>query len=40
MGFEMMRKGRLNLTPDRIRNMPQLSAILNEAKRIAAQQEV
>ena len=40
MGFDLMRKGRLNLTPDRIQNMPQLSAILNEAKRIAAQQEV
>ena len=40
MGFSMIRKGRINLTPDRIQNMPQLTAILNEAKRIAAQEEV
>ena len=40
MGFELMRKGRLNLTPERIQNMPQLTAILTEAKRIAAEQEV
>jgi heterodisulfide reductase subunit C len=38
--LEMMRKGRLHLTPDRIRDMPQLTAILDEAKRIAAEQEV
>lgn len=40
LGLEMMQKGRLSRTPERIRNMPQLTAILNEAKRIAAQQEV
>jgi heterodisulfide reductase subunit C len=40
LGFEMMQKGRLNTTPERIRNMPQLTAILNEAKRIARQEEV
>jgi heterodisulfide reductase subunit C/quinone-modifying oxidoreductase subunit QmoC len=40
LGFEMMRKGRLSTTPERIKNMPQLTAILNEAKRIAAQKEV
>ncbi len=40
LGFEMMQKGRLKRTPERIRNMPQLTAILDEAKRIAAQQEV
>jgi heterodisulfide reductase subunit C len=34
LGLTMMRKGRLKPTPDRIRNMPQLTAILNEAKRI------
>ncbi len=40
LGFEMMQKGRLSMTPERIKNMPQLTAILNEAKRIAAQEEV
>lgn len=40
MGLGLMRKGRLSLTPERIQNVPQLTAILNEAKRIAAQEEV
>jgi heterodisulfide reductase subunit C len=40
LGFEMIQKGRLKRTPDRIKNVPQLTAILNEAKRIAAQKEV
>jgi hypothetical protein len=40
LGLEMMQKGRLKPTPERIKNMPQLSAILDEAKRIAAMQEV
>lgn len=40
LGFQMLRKGRFSLTPESIRDMPQLSAILDEAKRIAAQQEV
>jgi heterodisulfide reductase subunit C len=38
LGFKMMRKGRLNTTPDRIRNMPQLTAILDEAKRLSRQE--
>ncbi|MBE0691086.1 MAG: 4Fe-4S dicluster domain-containing protein [Anaerolineae bacterium] len=37
LGFDLLRRGRLNATPDRIRNMPQLTAILTEAKQIAAQ---
>lgn len=40
LGLQMFTKGRLSPTPERIRNMPQLTAILTEAKRIAAQQEV
>jgi heterodisulfide reductase subunit C len=40
LGFKMISKGRLSPTPESIKNMPQLTAILNEAKRIAAQQEV
>ena len=40
LGLEMMQKGRLKRTPDRIKNMPQLSAILDEAKRVTAMQEV
>jgi heterodisulfide reductase subunit C len=40
LGFEMMHKGRLNTMPERIKNMPQLTAILNEAERIAAHEEV
>ncbi len=40
LGFQMLTKGRLRPTPVRIRNIPQLTAILTEAKRIAAQQEV
>ncbi len=39
LGLEMLQKGRLSTSPERIRNMPQLTAILNEAKRIARQQE-
>lgn len=38
LGFQMIRKGRLHTSPGRIDDMPQLSAILNEAKRIAAQE--
>ena len=38
LGFDMMLKGRLQPTPDRIKNMAQLTAILDEAKRIAADQ--
>lgn len=37
LGFQMLRKGRLHRTPARIKNMPQLNAILNEAKSIAKQ---
>lgn len=40
LGLQMFQKGRMSPTPDAIRNMPQLTAILTEAKRIAAQQEV
>jgi len=40
MGLQLMTRGRLNPLPESIRNMPQLTAILAEAKRIAAQQEV
>jgi hypothetical protein len=34
----MLVKGRLNPRPESIRDMPQLTAILNEARRIAAQE--
>lgn len=37
LGFQMMWKGRLQTSPAKIRNMPQLNAILTEAKRIAEQ---
>lgn len=40
MGLQMLQKGRLNLRPESIENMPQLTAILTEAKRLSAQQEV
>jgi heterodisulfide reductase subunit C len=40
MGLDMLLKGRFKIIPGRINNMPQLTAILNEAKRIAAQEEV
>jgi heterodisulfide reductase subunit C len=40
LGFEMLTKGRLSPSPERIKNMPQLTAILKEAKRIAAQEEM
>ncbi|MCB9450221.1 MAG: 4Fe-4S dicluster domain-containing protein [Anaerolineaceae bacterium] len=33
--FDLARKGRVAMTPERIENMPQLTAILTEAKRIA-----
>jgi heterodisulfide reductase subunit C len=39
LGINMMRKGRLNLVPDHIKNMRQLTDILNEARRIAAEEE-
>jgi heterodisulfide reductase subunit C len=38
LGMQMLSKGRLKPTPERIQNMPQLTAILNEAKRIAAEE--
>lgn len=38
LGFNMIRKGRLNTTPEKIKNLPQLTAILDEAKRIARQE--
>ena len=38
LGFQMFQKGRLTPRPERIRNMPQLTAILDEAKRIAAEE--
>ncbi len=40
LGFQMISKGRLSATPESIRNMPQLSAILTEARRISALEEV
>ncbi len=40
MALSMLSKGRLSLTPERINNMPQLTAILAEAKRIAAKEEI
>ncbi len=40
LGFQMMQKGRLSTNPEKIQNMPQLTAILSEAKRIAAEEEV
>jgi heterodisulfide reductase subunit C len=38
MGLKLMQKGRMATTPDRIKNMDQLKAILNTAKAIAAQE--
>jgi heterodisulfide reductase subunit C len=38
LGLQMMQKGRLSMTPERIRNMDQLHAIVNSAKQIAAQE--
>jgi heterodisulfide reductase subunit C len=38
-GLSMMQKGRVSLIPEHIENMPQLTAILNEAKLIASQKE-
>lgn len=40
LSFELISKGRLKPTPDRIKNLPQLKAVLGEAKRIQALQEV
>ncbi len=40
LGFQMITKGRLSFTPTRVRNMSQVTAILDEAKRIASQEEV
>jgi heterodisulfide reductase subunit C len=40
LGLEMLSKGRFSMRPEKIKNMPQLTAILTEAKRIAALQEV
>ncbi|HEY61058.1 MAG TPA: heterodisulfide reductase [Anaerolineae bacterium] len=34
MGLELLRKGRMDLTPTRIKNMPQLKKILKKAKAI------
>ena len=39
-GLQMMQKGRMSFRPESIKNMPQLTMILNEAKRIVAQEEV
>jgi heterodisulfide reductase subunit C len=39
MGFEMMQKGRLKTSPGRIKNLAQLTAILDEATRIQKQEE-
>jgi len=38
LGFQMLRKGRLHMTPQKIKNMPQLSAILSKAKQLAGQE--
>ena len=38
LGLRLIQKGRLSITPERIRNVDQLTSILNEAKRIAAQE--
>ncbi|MBN1311765.1 MAG: 4Fe-4S dicluster domain-containing protein [Anaerolineae bacterium] len=40
LGIQMITKGRMPPIPERIHNMPQLNAILAEAKRIAAEEEV
>lgn len=40
LGLQMLQRGRLSPAPESIKNMPQLAAILAEAKRIAAQEEV
>ncbi len=39
LGLQMISKGRFTLMPERIQNIPQLTAILSEAKRIAVQEE-
>ncbi|GAB4573773.1 MAG: 4Fe-4S dicluster domain-containing protein [Anaerolineae bacterium] len=36
LGLQLMTRGRLSATPESIRDMPQLNAILTEARRIAA----
>jgi hypothetical protein len=40
MGLDMLRKGRMDLTPRRIKNLDQLQAILNKAEEIARQDRV
>ncbi|MFQ3566958.1 MAG: 4Fe-4S dicluster domain-containing protein [Aggregatilineales bacterium] len=40
LGFDLLRKRRLAPTPDRIEHLPQLKAILDEARRIAAEKEL
>lgn len=40
LGLQMITKGRLSRTPDPIEDMPQLTKILNEAKRIAVEEVV
>jgi heterodisulfide reductase subunit C len=40
LGFQLMQKGRLRPIPDRIHNMPQLTAILAEARRIESQEHM
>ncbi|MCA9957392.1 MAG: 4Fe-4S dicluster domain-containing protein [Anaerolineales bacterium] len=40
MGLDMLRKGRMDLTPRRIKNIDQLQAILNMAEEIARQDRV
>lgn len=39
LGLDMITRGRLAARPERIQNLPQLTAILEEAKRIAALEE-
>ncbi len=39
LGFEMVRRGRLNIVPGRIRDVSQLRAILSEAERLAESEE-
>lgn len=38
LGFKMIQKSRLRTTPERIRDIPQLTAVLNEAKRLDKQE--
>jgi heterodisulfide reductase subunit C len=39
LGLDLLRKGRFSVTPERIKNLPQLTVILNKARQIAAHQE-